>query len=118
MDLLFVHNKEITILSSVGDPFLEQELRYHCPIYSVFKFSRPKLKFFKRQIWNYDRGYFALLRAKAVENDWDALRENNISTYATNITNHILSIATEGVPNKTARIRPSDVPWITSYIKR
>ena len=34
------------LLSGVGDPFLNQELRYHCPIYGIFKFSKPRVKTF------------------------------------------------------------------------
>ena len=44
IDILLVINKDHLILSGVGDPFLNQEIRYHCPIYSIFKFSKPKSK--------------------------------------------------------------------------
>lgn len=33
IDILLVSNKDHLILSGVGDPFLNQEVRYHCPIY-------------------------------------------------------------------------------------
>ena len=33
LDLILVSNKEHLILHGVGDPFLDQQLRYHCPIY-------------------------------------------------------------------------------------
>ena len=118
IDLLFVHNKSSLTLSGVGDPFLGQEHRYHCPIYGAFKFCRPKLKSITCQIWSYDRCDFALLRAKAAETDWDSLWDDDLNTYASNITNHILSIAKECIPNKTVRIKPTDRPWITTAIKR
>ena len=43
IDILLVSNKDNLILSGVGDPFLGQEVRYHCPIYGIFlNFLRQK----------------------------------------------------------------------------
>ena len=117
IDLILVHNQDSLVASGVGDPFLEQDLRYHCPIFGLLKFTKPKPKSYTRQIWNYGQGDFQLLRAKAVEIDWKALRHENIDIYATNITNHILNIAKECVPNKVIRVKPTDPPWLTSHIK-
>ena len=36
IDLLFTRNPENIIISGVGEAFLEQNLRYHCPTYAVF----------------------------------------------------------------------------------
>ena len=44
IDLLVVSNKDHVLLSAVGDPFLTQQVRYHCPICGIFKFSKPKKK--------------------------------------------------------------------------
>ena len=117
IDFILVHNQDSLVASGVGDPFLEQDLRYHCPIFGLLKFTKPKPKSYTRQIWNYGRGDFQLLRAKAAETDWDALRHENINVYATNITNHILNIAKECIPTKIIRVRPTDPPWLTSRIK-
>lgn len=43
IDILLVNNKDQLIVSGVGDPFLNQGVRYHCPIYGIFKFSKPKI---------------------------------------------------------------------------
>lgn len=118
LDIILVSNKDRLLLSGVGDPFLNQDIRYHCPVYGIFKFSKPKLKSFTRHIWKYDQGDYDLLRTKATSTDWGSLYNNDISVHAENITSHIISIAKECVPNKTIRIRPSDPPWITTYIKR
>ena len=48
-DLLLVGNKDLIIFSGVADPFLHQDLRYHCPIFGVFSFSKPKIKCFKAE---------------------------------------------------------------------
>ena len=56
IDIILASNKKNLILSGVGDPFLDQELRYHFPIFDIFKFSKPKFKSFLRQIWRYEHG--------------------------------------------------------------
>ena len=33
IDLFLVSNKNRVVLSGVGEPFLDQNIRYHCPIY-------------------------------------------------------------------------------------
>lgn len=82
LDILLVNNKTHLILSGVGDPFLSQEIRYHCPIYGIFKFSKPKLISITRHIWNYEQGNYDLLRSKAASFDWDNTKDNDINIYA------------------------------------
>ena len=94
------------------------KIRYHCPIYVIVKFSKPRNTSFERHIWYYDKGDYNALRNKARQTDWDSLHDNDINTYANNISNHIVDIAAECIPNKTVRIKPSEPPWITTYIKR
>ena len=60
IDLLQVSNKDRIIFSGVGDPFLQEDLRYHCPVFVVFNFSKPKMKCFKRRVWQYDQGNYDL----------------------------------------------------------
>ena len=48
--IILVSNKGNLILSGVADPFLNRDLRFHCPVYGVLKFSKPKFKAFVRQI--------------------------------------------------------------------
>ena len=107
MIYLLVSNKEHLILSSVGDPFLTQEVRYHCPIYGIFKFSTPDLESYTRHIWYYEQGNYDLLRSKAAATDWDTLHDQDIDIYAQNITRHIISLAKDCIPNKIIRIRPT-----------
>ena len=118
IDIILVSSKDNLILSGVGDPFLNQDIRYHCPIYGIFKFTKPKCKTFKRHIWNYERGNYDLLRSTALLMDWDSLQDNNVDTYSENIAFTILSIAKECIPNRQITIRPSEPPWITTEIKR
>ena len=54
IDIILVSNKDRLIFSEVGDPFLNQELRYHCPVFGILKFVKPKSKVFERHILNYN----------------------------------------------------------------
>ena len=56
IDLLFTRNPENIIISGVGEAFLDQNLRYHCPTYAVFNFDKPNYQCYKRKIWKYDDG--------------------------------------------------------------
>ena len=77
IDLLLVRNKDRIIFSGVGDPFLQQDLSYHCPVFGVFNFSKPKIKCLKRRVWQYDRGDYDLLKQKASSSDWNSLQNLN-----------------------------------------
>ena len=70
LDIILTTNDNHLILSGVGDPFLTQDIRYHCPIYGIFNFSKPRGKSYARLTWNYDRGDYILLRQKAAQTDW------------------------------------------------
>ena len=103
-------NKDNLILSGVGDPFLNQQMRYHCPIFGILKFSKPKSKSFSRHIWDYNNGDYNLLREKASQMDWESLKDDNIDNYVENLKNAIISITTECVPNRNIKVKPSDPP--------
>ena len=118
IDLLLVSNKDHLLLSGVGDPFLNQELRYHCPIYGIFKFSKPRVKTFLRHVWYYERGDFNLFRDKASTLDWGSLQSSDINIYADNINTAINSMATECIPSRHVQIKPLDPPWLTASLKR
>ena len=73
------------MFSGVGDPFLNHEHRYHCPVFGILKFTKPKKKSFTRHIYNYNNGNFDLLRDKASSFDLDTLQGENKDIYASNI---------------------------------
>ena len=92
LDIILVHNKDSLVFSGVGDPFLGQDLRYHCPVFGILKFSKPKMKSYVRNIWIYDQGDYQQLRMKAAATDWASLFHNNLNVYASNITNSSMSL--------------------------
>ena len=118
LDIILANNKDSVILSGVGEPFLQQEVRYHCPVLGILNFSKPKRKSYIRQIWFFDLGNYDLLRNWIALTDWTALESQNIDTFAQNITEHIISLSKAYIPNKSVAIRPSDPPWLTTNIRK
>ena len=53
IDLILVRNNDNILFSGVTDPFIPNQIRYHCPVVVLLKFTRPTAKNFKRKIWNY-----------------------------------------------------------------
>ena len=104
--------------SGVGDPFLNQEVRYHCPVFGILKYMKPKTKTFTRHIYSYKKGNFNLLREKATSVDGNSLQDDNIDVYASNIESKITSLARECIPNKNIKVRPNEPPWLTTFLKR
>ena len=117
LDIILVNNKTHVTTSGVGDPFLDQNIRYHCPVFGIFKFTKPNVQCYKRHIWQYDHGDYDHMRALASSTNWHSLQDDDVDIYALNLTNKISHIAKECIPNRVVTIRPSDPPWITTTIK-
>ena len=118
LDIILTNNTDHIILRGVGDPFLTQEVRYHCPVYAVLNFSKPKSKSFVRRTWSYDKGNYPLLREMASSIIWENLYDPDVNKHALNLSNQITSLAMECIPNRLTRIRPGEPYWINSGIKR
>ena len=88
LGILILSNNSHLIDSDVGDPFHNREHRYHCTIFGIYNFSKPKSKSFTRHIWKYDQGSYNLLRNKAASADGESLENDDISTHAKNVTTY------------------------------
>lgn len=117
IDLIFVSNKNTIIKSGVGEHILDQEQRYHVPVFCLFKFRKPKQPCFQRTIWEYNRGDYVKLRNDFNSFQWEECFDFNISKYADNVSNQILIISKYNIPNKDIYVRPLDAPWITNTIR-
>ena len=118
IDIILVTNKNNLMFSGVGDPFLNQNIRYHCPVFGILKFTKPKTKTFTRHIYSYNNGNCDLMREKASVFDWNTLRDDDIDVYASNIESKIISLSRECIPNKNIKVRPFEPPWLTTFLKR
>ena len=122
IDLILVRNQANILCSMVADPFVPNQVRYHCPVVVFLKFTRPKIKNFKRRIWiyklaDYDKYRRLLSESELVtqlEQDSDIIGSSNVKL----INQTILKAAENSIPNKVVTIKPNDHPWITCHIKR
>ena len=118
IDLFLTSNCNNVFLTGVGDPFLEHNIRYHCPIFCLLKFDNTEKSTFSRHIWLYDRCDFNSFPDEIQQTDWQLFKHDNIDTYAENVTTCLTELAKKHVPNKTIICRPSDPPWLTTYIRK
>jgi hypothetical protein len=75
--MIFVTNKENILHSGVGEHFLDQDSRYHIPIYCFLKFKKYKQKPFQRFIWEYKRGDYEKLRNDIQTTNWNNCFDTN-----------------------------------------
>ena len=118
IDLFLVSNKNRVLLSGVSEPFFDQNIRYHCPIYCVYKFDKVITPSFTRHIYLYHRGDNETPALELTRTDWSSLKDNNVDVYAQNVTDRILYLVNKHIPNKHVHIRKSDPPWLSNTIKR
>ena len=116
IDIMLVSNPVNILFSGVRDPFLNLDIRYHCPVFGVFKCSKNHSTVFKRQIWKYQEGTYESLKQKFLNTDWDSLKDSNIDIYATNITNNIKTLSYECIPNKIVNIRQTE--WMHNKLRK
>lgn len=81
IDLFLTSNKKNVLLSGVGEPFLDQNIRYHCPIYCVLNFDKIMTPTYTRHIWLCTRGDYQSLSDDLRETDWHTLKNTNIDIY-------------------------------------
>ena len=118
IDLILVSNLLSVDISGVGEPFLMQDIRYHCPVFCIFKFKRHVVKPFRREIWMYEQGNYDSFRQKVYDFDWKSIRDNDVNLYARTFTDNLLNIAEECIPTKDVTIRPCDLPWLNNNIRK
>ena len=118
IDLIFTKNEPFVIFSGVGEAFLDQNLRYHCPVFAVFSFDKCKQPCFRRRIWKYDEADYVRLNQLIIDFDWSTIKSEDINTYAENFTDTLMEFCSLAIPNKMATIRPSAPPWLNSHVRR
>ena len=108
IDLIMVSNNERVILSGVGEPFLEQNVRYHCPVFCILNFQKHNSASFKRRVWKYHKADFLGLKEAFTNTNWNELFSINTDASAINIINHISNLCSSFIPNKIITVRHSD----------
>ena len=93
-------------------------MRYHCPVFGVFKFSEPKRQSFQRRLAIRTRRLQSFASSqKASSTNWNSFLNPDINVYAKALINKILDTMKQYIPNKVVFICPSD-SWMTSCIRK
>ena len=93
-------------------------MRYHCPIFGVFNFLKPKVKNLKRIVWKYDQGDYNQLRYNPAIFYWSSIHNSNIDTYADSVANVITENTRKFIPSKNVNVISKEPPWLTCEIKK
>lgn len=119
IDLVLVNTVNFVKEIKVGENFLDQPLRYHCPIYCFLYFPKIHTPSFKRQIWLYDRGDYNKFRDKLRNIPWvSTLNKPNLEESVDAFNHVIFSTARECIPHKYVTIRQSDPPWMCNNVRK
>ena len=118
IDPFLTLNPNNVTLSGNGEPFLDQNIRYHCPIYCILKFDKHQTKTFTRHIWLFERGIYRSLSQDISNTNWERLKSNDMNTYANKVTQHPTETAGKHIPNKYVKLRNSDPCWLNTSIKK
>ncbi|PJE78267.1 hypothetical protein CI610_02800 [invertebrate metagenome] len=119
LDIVCASDPSLVNICHVGESFLDQPLRYHCPIYGSINISKPTQKCFKRSIWLYDHGDYNDYRDRLSQIDWDTIFDYADIDKSTNqLTDIILSTAKKCIPFKTITVRNNSPAWLTNMVRR
>ena len=118
LDVVCVSNDNLICNCYVGESFLDQPLRYHCPIYCCFNIQKSVQQVSKRNIWLFDRGNYDLLREKLSVVNWNILDLDDINVAVKIFTDTLLATAQSCIPYKEIIVRSNEPPWLSNEIKR
>ena len=108
IDLFFTSNINSIVLSGVGEPILDQNISYHCPVYCVLNSNKFITPINTRHVWLYDRGDYMSFSRDLDNTDWNSPRNDDMDAYTNNIKEHITKLANKHIPNKEIKVRKSD----------
>ena len=119
IDVILASDTSIILKTYVGECFLNQPTRYHCPIYGFLQSPITNTKCFKRNIWLFNEGNYDEYREKLSRQNWDdILNSENVNTCVLKFNELVVKIAKECIPNKLVTIRKSDPPWLNNSTKK
>ena len=52
VDIILTNNENHCVYTEVGDPFLNQEIRYNGSVFGILNFTKPKRKSYLRLTWS------------------------------------------------------------------
>jgi len=66
----------------VRDPFLDQQVRFHCQKYCILHFDRPVASTYKRKVWKFSNGDHRKLSRIVPAFDWNSCCHIDTGIYA------------------------------------
>lgn len=118
LDVIIVSDSNILEKAFVGDCFLDQNVRYHCPVYASLTLCNLTSHSFKREIWLFNQGDYVSYRNSLNSIDWEELlSDSDIDTNVKRFNETIIKHARNNIPNKIVTIRKSDPPWMNNEIR-
>jgi hypothetical protein len=117
IDIILTSNPLFIYTVGVGEPCLDQPVRYHCPVFGLINFNKPNTHTYTRHIWLFDKGNYQQLRELAASTNWHQFKDQSIDIYAHKITEAIIDISKISIPNRNVTIRPNDPPWFPPNLK-
>ena len=74
---------------------------------------------YKRKVWYYNRCNYDDFRREINEHDCDhCFSSDNVNEACSKWTDDFMSIANKHIPNQIVTIRPNDVPWYNSRLRK
>ena len=49
---------------------------------------------------------------------WETVKSEDVNLYASNFTDQLINLSKDCIPHKHIRVRPKDLPWINSSIRK
>ena len=126
IDLLIRSHKQSIFLCGVDEPFVGKTCDITVQFCVYLTLIKPLQNLFCRHVWLYDKENYEELREEINNANWQTLKDRDIDTYASNVTNHIISISKNSkkkqtkkhIPNKEIIVHQSDPEWLTSKLKK
>ena len=107
-------------LIHVGQPFFNVNVRYHCPIYGIFKVPKHCIHVLRDEY-----GYMIVETIIIIVKNCSVSTGMNLlileiakMIYASHSSNVILQAAGESIPNKIITVGKTDPPWMNGAIRR
>ena len=73
---------------------------------------------YKRNIWKYNQANVHSIKNSIGSTDWEELfAGKSVDDMVSILTDKLLSIMSDNIPNKVVTVHDKDPPWVTSEVK-
>ena len=91
----------------------------HQVIHGTINFSVPSPPPYKRKIWKYDQANVPSIKNNIGSVNWEELfAGRSVDDMVSILTDKLLSIMSDNIPNKIITVNDKDAPWVTPEVKR